>query len=90
VRFIPAAAEHSPVQSLYLSRPIDVLGRQRSASATYGSSIHVLAMTDPSHDDEQLPVPDRVDDSIPTHSDTIPIVLSGKLLATRRPRIIGQ
>jgi hypothetical protein len=47
-------------------------------------------MTDPSHDDEQLPVPDRVDDSIPTHSDTIPIVLSGKLLETRRPRIIGQ
>ncbi len=36
-------------------------------------------MTDPDYDDEQLPVPDGVDDSIPTHSDPIPIVPSGEL-----------
>jgi len=47
-------------------------------------------MTDPDHDDEQLPVPDRVDDSIPADSYAIPVALSGELLATRRPRIIGQ
>jgi hypothetical protein len=47
-------------------------------------------MPDPDHDDEQLPVPDGVDDSIPAHSDTIPSVLSSELLTTRRPRIIGQ
>jgi hypothetical protein len=47
-------------------------------------------MPDPDHDDEQLPVPDGVDDSIPAHPDTVPIALPGRLLATRWPRIIGQ
>jgi len=47
-------------------------------------------MRNPDHDDEQLPVSDRVDDSIPADSYTIPVVLSSELLATKRPRIIGQ
>ena len=47
-------------------------------------------MPNPDHDDEQLPVPDRVDDSIPAHSHTVPVALAGEFLATRRPRIIGQ
>jgi len=54
------------------------------------SSIDVLAMPDPYHDDEQLSVPDGVNDSIPAHSYAISIALSGELLATRRPRIISQ
>jgi hypothetical protein len=59
-------------------------------SRLINSSIDGLAMPDQDHDDEQLPVPDRVDDSIPAHSYTIPIVLSSELFATRRPRIIGR
>jgi hypothetical protein len=47
-------------------------------------------MPDPDHDDDQFPVPDRVDDSIPADSYAIPIVHSSELLATRRPRIVGQ
>ena len=47
-------------------------------------------MPHPDHDDNQFPVPDQVEDAIPAHSYAIPIALSGKLLATRRARIIGQ
>ena len=54
------------------------------------SPINVLAMPNPDHDDDQFPVPDRVDDSIPADSYTIPIVRSNELLATWRTRILGQ
>ena len=54
------------------------------------SSIDVLPVSNPDHDDEQLPVSDGVDDAIPAHSYPIPIVLSGKLLAPRRPRTMSQ
>ena len=47
-------------------------------------------MSNPDHHHEQLPVSDGVDDSIPAHSYPIPIVLSGKLLAPRWPRTMGQ
>jgi hypothetical protein len=47
-------------------------------------------MPNPDHDDDQFPVPDRVDDSIPADSYAIPIVRSNELLATRRTRILGQ
>jgi hypothetical protein len=47
-------------------------------------------MADPNHDDEQLFVPDGVDDSIPSHSDAVTTVFPGELFATRRPRVIGQ
>ena len=55
-----------------------------------GSARDVLSMPDPDDEDHQLLVLDRVDDSIPAHSDAVPIVLDGELLAAGRPGIIGQ
>ena len=47
-------------------------------------------MIDPNHDDDQLAVPNRVNDSMPADSYAISVALSGELLATGRPRLIGQ
>jgi len=64
--------------------------RSSLGAVSINSSIDVLAMPDPDHDDDQFPVTDRVDDSIPADPHAIPIAFSGELLATRRPRILGQ
>lgn len=47
-------------------------------------------MPNPDHDDDQFPVPDRVDDSIPADSYAIVVVCAHERLATRRRRILGQ
>ena len=50
--------------------------RRGLGAISVSSPITVLAMPDPDHDDHQVPVPDRVDDSIPADPSAIPIVLS--------------
>jgi hypothetical protein len=45
---------------------------------------------DPNYDDEQLLVFDRINHSISSHSDAIPVVFSSELLAALGARIVAE
>ncbi len=47
-------------------------------------------MSHPDDEDEQFRVADGVNDAIAAGPDTVPTLLTGELLATRRPRVIHQ
>jgi hypothetical protein len=47
-------------------------------------------MADADDDNDQLLLLIGVDNPVSAHSDTVPILLSSKLLATSRPRMMGQ
>lgn len=76
------------------AQPIGTAKRVTSCGCGFAAAegnlpVHVAAIPDPHHGDDQLPVGDLVEDAIVALPDTV-LVLAAELLAANGSRIFGQ